>query len=169
MQISQSMEKAINLQINRELFSEYLYLSMAAWCYNESWNGFAHYFIEQAKEEHEHAMKLFDYVYERRGRVIVEAIDKPQEDFASIEEVFTLALEHEEQVTAWIHELVDLAIKENDHATRSYLNWFVDEQVEEEATADGILQEIKKIKGHINALIGLDKKLGQRGLEEEED
>ena len=121
MQISQSMEKAINLQINREVFSEYLYLSMAAWCYNENWNGFAHYFIEQAKEEHEHAMKLFHFVYERRGSVVIEAIDKPQEKFKDIEEVFSLALQHEEQVTAWIHELVDLAIKEKDHATNSFL------------------------------------------------
>lgn len=163
MQISKSMEKAINEQINRELFSEYLYLAMAAWCYSENWNGFGHFFEEQAKEERAHAMKFFHYLFERRGTALVGAIEKPQGQFKSVEETFELTLEHEQQVTAWIHGLMDLAIKENDHASVSFLKWFVDEQVEEEATADGILQQLKKVNGNINGLFALDHRLGERG------
>lgn len=163
MTISKTLQDAINEQINKELFSEYLYLSMAAYSFNQNLEGFGKWFMIQAKEEHSHAMKFFKYIYERRGSVVLKAIEKPEADFKSMEEVFEQTLKHEELVTKSIHNLADLAIKENDHASNSFLKWFIDEQVEEEANADQILQKLKMMKNNINGMIWLDKELGKRG------
>lgn len=165
MTISKTMQDAINDQINRELYSEYLYLAMAAYAYGENLEGFGHWFTVQAKEEHSHAMKFFKYIYERRGKVTLKAIEKPEADFKSMEDAFEKTLKHEEFVTKNIHNLMDIAIKESDHASVSFLKWYVDEQVEEESTADQILQKLKLLKSNVNGLVWLDKELGKRGGE----
>ena len=162
MKISSKVEKAINEQINKELYSAYLYLSMAAYCEDKNLPGFAHWLKKQAEEELGHAMKLFEYVVERRGRVVLDEIKKPPSEWNSIVELFEHVLEHEEKVTESIHSLLELAQEEKDHATVSMLKWFVDEQVEEEASADAILQKLRMIGDHRPALVTLDEKLSQR-------
>ena len=156
------MAKELNAQINKETFSAYYYFSMAAWAENENFGGVASFFKKQAQEELGHAMKIYGYVNERGNAVILEAIEKPKTDFASVEELFALALEHEKYVTSSINDLVSLAIKENDYATKTFLDWFVTEQVEEEASMDSILAKLKLAGKSGQALLMLDNVLGQR-------
>ena len=144
------------------LFSAYLYLSMAAHFEAASFTGMAIWMKKQAEEEVEHAMKFFDYANERGGRVRLDAIDKPQEKWGKPLEIFTAALEHEKEITKHIHDLVDLANKEGDHATRQFLDWFVEEQVEEEASASEIVEKLKMIGDNNGGLLHLDKHLGKR-------
>ncbi len=158
--LSKKMEKDLNAQINKEFYSEYLYLSMATFAESQGLPGIAGWFKKQAAEEHTHGMKIYNYIFERGGKVVLDQIDKPQTDFDSIKQLFELSLKHEEFVTASINKLVDLAIKESDHASRSFLNWFVDEQVEEEASINAILDRFKYIKEGM--IIFLDKELGSR-------
>lgn len=160
--ISKTQVKAINAQINRELFSEYLYLSMSAWFAKENLDGFANWMLVQAQEEHFHAMKFFNYVIERGGEVELLAIDKPDKEFKNPLSAFKAALEHEKFITKNINDLMDLAIKEKDHATRSFLQWYVDEQVEEESTADRIVNQLKMIGDQIQGIFMLDRELAQR-------
>ena len=160
--ISKSLNKAINNQINKELFSEYLYLSMSAWFAKENLDGFANWMLVQAQEEHFHAMKFFNYVIERGGEVELLAIEKPAKEFKNPLSAFKAALEHEEFITKSINELMDLAIKEKDHASRSFLQWYVDEQVEEEANADRIVNQLKMVGDHMQGIFMLDRELGQR-------
>lgn len=161
--LSQAMQTAINEQINKELYSAYLYLSMAAYCEDANLPGTAHWMRVQANEEMEHAMKFFGYVNERGGRVVLKAIDQPQVEFRGLLDVFERTLEHEQYVTSLIHDLYTLALEEKDYASQSFLQWFIDEQVEEEANATGIVETLKMIgdKGH--ALVMLDRQLGSRG------
>jgi ferritin len=160
--LGEKLEKQINDQINKELYSAYLYLAMAAQFEAENLPGFASWMKKQAEEEQEHAMKFFGYVNERGGRVVLEAIEKPATDFGTPVEVFTETLAHEQKVTALINSLYETALEEKDYASQSFLQWFIDEQVEEEDTASGILETLKMIgdKGH--ALIMFDHQLGQR-------
>ena len=160
--IPKKVEEAINKQINHELFSEYFYLSMAAYFESEGLSGFANFFRVQGEEERFHAMKFFDYLNERGGRVVLEAIKKPMTDFNSSVEVFDMAYKHEQLVTSLINDLMDISIKEKDFATMSLLNWFIDEQVEEEASMEKILNQLKMIDGKGNGLLMLDKELGAR-------
>ncbi len=160
--ISEKLQDRINLQINRELFSEYLYFSMAAWFASMNLPGFENFFVVQAQEEHFHTMKFYNYLNERGGRVILDKIEKPQVDFESAEEIFDLAYKHEQFVTKSINELMDLAIEENDHATRSMLNWYVDEQVEEENSMEAILGQLKFIGGKGHGMLMLDRELASR-------
>jgi ferritin len=160
--IPKTVEKAINNQINKELYSEYLYLSMATWFAAEGLEGFENFFIVQAQEERFHAMKFYNFVKERGGRVILKKLADPKTDFNSIEEVFQLALEHEIFISKSINELMDLAIEEKDHATKSFLNWFIDEQVEEEASMQAILDKLKLIGGKGQGILMLNSELGQR-------
>ncbi|HOH46475.1 MAG TPA: ferritin [Candidatus Cloacimonadota bacterium] len=160
--ISKSLNKAINNQINKELFSEYLYLSMSAWFAKENLDGFANWMLVQAQEEHFHAMKFFNYVIERGGEVELLAIEKPAKEFKNPLNAFKAALEHEGFITKSINELMDLAIKEKDHASRSFLQWYVDEQVEEEANADRIVNQLKMVGDHMQGIFMLDRELGQR-------
>lgn len=162
--ISKKLQDAINLQINRELFSEYLYLSMAAYLDSLGLQGFAHFFKIQVQEERFHALKFFDYMNERGGRVILDKIEQPQIDFDSPVEVFEMSYKHEQFVTKSINELMDIAISEKDHATKSFLNWFVDEQVEEEASMDNILNQLKMIGGKGQGMLMLDRELAQRAF-----
>lgn len=160
--LGKKLESKINEQIKHELYSAYLYLSMAAQFEAENLPGFASWMKKQASEEQEHAMKFFEYVNERGGRVVLEAIDKPDTNFGAPVEVFAAVLEHEQKVTALINGLYEIALEEKDYASQSFLTWFIDEQVEEEASAGGILETLKRIgdKGH--ALIMVDRSLAQR-------
>jgi ferritin len=141
--ISEKLQSALNDQINAEYFSSYLYLSMSAWFEAQDLPGFANWMRVQAKEEDFHVQKFFDYVVERGGRVVLETIDKPQTEWKSALEVFEEALAHEQHITSRIHDLVELAVEHKDRATQSFLQWFVDEQVEEEASAEAVLKSIK--------------------------
>ena len=160
--ISKKLQNAINKQINKELYSEYLYLSMAAYLESIGLEGFANFFKIQVQEERFHAMKFFDYVNERGGRVILEAIDRPQIEFKSPVEIFEIAYNHEQYVTKLINELMEVAIKENDHAAKSFLNWYIDEQVEEEASMNKILNQLKMIGGKGQGMLMLDRELAAR-------
>ena len=159
---SKSMEKELNKQINKEFYSEYLYLSMAAYAESVGLPGIGQWFKAQAMEEHSHGMKIYGFIYDMGGKVVLEAIEKPKADFSSIKELFELSLQHEQFVTSSIHKLVDLAIKEKDHATNSFLRWFVDEQVEEEASVNAILDKLNYMKDSGIAMIMLDRELGAR-------
>ena len=125
------MEKALNEQINAEFYSAYLYLSMSAYFEELDYPGFAQWMRIQSKEEQDHGAKIYDYVIARGNNVSLEAIDKPQEKWDSVEAIFVHVLEHEQLVTSLINDLVDLAISEKDHATNQFLQWYVAEQVEE--------------------------------------
>ena len=160
--LTDKMEKAINGQINAELYSAYLYLSMAAWFQERDLPGFASWMRIQVQEEQFHAMKMFDHVLERGGRTDLGAIDAPPGDWKSPLDVFKATLEHEQKVTGLINDLVYLARDERDNATEIFLQWFVKEQVEEEDTASGILGQLKLVEGSPQALFLMDRELGQR-------
>jgi ferritin len=160
--ISKKMEKALNHQINREIYSGYMYLAMASFAKDSALNGVANWFTVQLEEELSHARKLYDYVQQRNGKVVLEAIEAPPADFKSAEELFERTLEHEKKVTAMIHDLVSLAREEKDTATEIMLQWFVTEQIEEEANASEMLQRFKVFGQSGNALLAIDKELGSR-------
>ena len=167
--ISQKLQDAINYQINRELFSEYYYLSMASYFNSLSLSGFENFFLVQAQEERFHAMKLYNFLNERGGRVLLQALEAPKTEFASPLEVFELAYEHETVVSGLINDLMDLAIKENDHAVKNHVDWFVEEQVEEEDSMDTVLSKLKLINGEGHGLLILDSELAQRTFEPTEE
>ncbi|WP_423127469.1 ferritin [Gaoshiqia sp. Z1-71] len=156
--------KALNAQINAEIHSAYLYLSMSAWFEDKGLAGFANWMKVQYQEELTHAMKFFDYIHERNGRVILEPIAGVPTEFESIIEVFEKTLEHEQKVTALIDNLVDVAAAANDHATQSFLQWFVDEQVEEEKNVNGILDDLRLINGQGNGLFMMNRELASRSF-----
>lgn len=160
--LSKKMLGALNKQINAETYSAYLYLSMAAYTKSLGLDGFENWFRAQAQEELTHAMKFFDYVNERGGRVTLTAIDAPETSWKSPLAVFEATLKHEQHVTSLINKLVDLAVQESDHATANMLQWFVAEQVEEEATADGIRQKLALVGDRGNALYMIDRELASR-------
>ena len=160
--ISKKMEDALNEQVNAELYSAYMYLSMESYFKAQNLNGFANWMRVQTQEEVTHAMKIYEFINERGGRVILKAIEGPQTEWDSALAVFMAAYEHEQKVTGLINNLVDLAIKEKDHATNSFLQWFVNEQVEEEASADGIVQQLKMMENAPGGMFMLDRELGQR-------
>ncbi len=169
--LSERMENAINDQINAELFSSYLYLSMAAYFEDQNLPGSAGWMRVQAQEEVSHAMKFFDWIGERRGRVSLAAIDKPEYQWGSPLEAFEASFKHEQYITSRINDLMALAIEENDFATRNMLNWFVDEQVEEEATVDAVVHQLRMIGDSKHGLYMIDRELGGRqagGSEDEE-
>lgn len=160
--LGKAMQDAINEQINKELYSAYLYLSMAAYAESENLSGVAHWMRMQYQEEVMHALKFFDYVNERGGRVVLAAIDQPQVEFESPVDVFNITLEHERKVTGLINNLYALAVKENDYASQMMLQWFITEQVEEEANAGQILDTLKMVGDNSQALLMLDRELAQR-------
>ncbi len=160
--LNKKLEEALNEQINAELYSSYLYLSMCAYLQAEGFSGMANWMKIQAQEELSHANKLFDYVNERSGRVWLKAIDAVPTEFGGITEVFDEVRQHEAKVTSLINNLMDIAIKENDHATRSFLQWFVDEQVEEEASVQEICDSLKLINGNGHGLLMLDREMKSR-------
>ncbi len=159
---SKKMEKALNDQVNAELYSSYLYLSMAAHFKNIGLNGFARWMECQALEELTHAMKFYGFLGERGAEAVMQPIEGPPVTWKSPFAVFEEVHKHEVKVTGLIHNLVDLAIKEKDHATNNFLQWFVSEQVEEEASATEVLQKLKLIEGAQGGLFMLDQELAQR-------
>ena len=160
--IPEKLREALIDQINHEYFSSYLYLAMSADFSSKNLDGFASWMRIQAQEEAIHAMKIFDFLIERGEKIVLKAIEKPQETWETPLAAIEAALNHEKFITAKINDLVDLAIDTKDHSSFSFLQWFVDEQVEEEATADAILQKIKMIKDSSGALFYINKELGGR-------
>lgn len=160
--ISEKMEKAFNDQINKELFSEYLYLSMQAYFERMNLAGFTNWMTVQVQEEHAHAMGMYNYLHERGGKVELMAIDKPQTDWKSPLEVFKHVLEHEQYVTSRINALMDVAEEEKDRAALSFLDWYLKEQVEEESSVGNVLAKLELIGDDKHALLLLDKDLEAR-------
>lgn len=160
--MNQRIQNAFNEQLNAELFSSYLYLSMSASF--ESWNlgGMASWMRIQAQEELLHAMKFFDFINERGGRVLLDKIKEPKTEWRSPLDAFEDAYEHECKVTGMIHGLVDLSLDEKDHAANTFLQWFVTEQVEEEASTQEIRDKLKLANDNPVALFMIDQELGQR-------
>ncbi len=161
--LTKAMQDAINQQINAEISSAYLYLSMSAHCAATNRVGSAHWMRVQWQEELSHAMKLFDYINDRGGRAVLKSIAQPAMEFKSLLDVFQQVLDHERAVTGMIHRLYEAAVKENDYATQVLLQWFITEQVEEEKNATEIIEQLKMIGDQGAAVIMLDRHLGMRG------
>jgi ferritin len=156
------VEQGLNEQIHAEFFSFYLYLSVAAFFTKLHLDGFAHWMRIQAQEEFGHAMKLFDYLNERGGTVQLLALDAPQSEWSSPSAAVEAVLKHEQHISERINRLVDLSNSENDHATTVLLHWFVNEQVEEEATADTLYHQVKMVESNPHGLLMIDRELAGR-------
>lgn len=161
--ITKPMQDAINDQIHKELYSSYLYLSMAAYFEAQNLPGFAHWMRVQEAEERGHAMKFFDFLNERGGRVTLKAIDAPKSEWKSALEVAEEVAAHEAKVTASIYALYETALKEKDYPAQVMLQWFITEQVEEEKNAAEIVSSLKLIEAHGTAILMLDHRLAKRG------
>lgn len=160
--INEKMEKAFNEQINAEFYSEYLYLSMKAYFANLNLNGFVNWFTVQVQEEHAHGMGMFDYVIERGGKVELDTIAKPETSWESPLAAFEQVVRHEEYVTSRINALMDVADEVKDRAALTFLNWYLKEQVEEEASVGNVLATLKLIGDDKHALLMLDRELATR-------
>lgn len=160
--ISKKIQEAINEQINAELYSAYLYMSMSAYCAENTFSGFAHWLDVQAKEEYSHAMKFYNYLLDRGASINFKAIDAPKAKFNSMVELFEQVLNHEKHVTALINKLYELTLKEKDYATQIMLQWFIGEQVEEEASASEILEKLKMLGDRPGGILYLDKSMAKR-------
>ncbi len=160
--LNKKMEEMLSEQVQFEVFSSYLYLSMSAFCHSINLKGFGHWMRQQSHEEHHHAMKLFDYMIERGNWVSLSSVEKPSHRFKSVHDVMEKSLEHEQKVTVQIHKLYELAGQQKDYATQIMLQWFVNEQVEEEATVKAIIDKLKLIPEKSSAILYLDKELGKR-------
>jgi ferritin len=162
MKLGKKLEQAINDQIQAEIYSAYLYLAMSAYCEDISMPGYAHWLRVQSEEEIEHAMKFFHYVNERGGRVILQPIQQPEAEFDSPLDVAKQIYEHEQKVTSLINDLYALATEEKDYAAQVFLQWSIDEQVEEEDSATRLVEMFEMIQDSPNGLFMLDQKLGAR-------
>jgi ferritin len=162
MKIEKIMEDAVNAQMNEELFSEYLYMSMSGYFEGRNLKGFAHWMKKQAGEERTHAMKFYSYLFDRAGVADFAAMKKPQASWPTPLAAFEAAYAHEQYITAKIHALHDVAEKQNDKATAAMLQWFIKEQVEEEATALGIVEKLRMVGKSENGLLMLDHTMGKR-------
>lgn len=160
--IKESVLNLLNKQINEELYSSYLYLSMSAYFSSINLNGFAKWMRIQSQEENNHAMKIYDYVLQRDGKVTLTKIKDPKAVWKSPLDAFQDTLKHEQHISNCINDIVNLAIKEKDHATNQFFQWFVTEQVEEEANARAIVDKLKMIGDTKSGLFMLDRELGQR-------
>ena len=160
--ISESMEKALAKQLNDEFFSAYLYLAMSAYCSHREFSGAAHWFKTQYDEEHQHATRIYNYLIDQGVHVELKQIDRPENDFGSLLDVFKSSLIHEQKMTANLNELSDQALKEKDHATYNLLQWFVNEQVEEEATVSEIISKLKLVAEDGYGLLMIDNELSSR-------
>lgn len=161
--LSKAIQDAINGQINKESYSSYLYLAMSAYYSDSNLPGFASWMRIQSGEEYGHAMKLYEYIVERNGRVELEAIEKPHAKFKSPADVFRQVLEHEQKVTGMINKLYELAVKEKDYPTQIMLEWFITEQTEEERSARDILEQLKMVGDSPVSLMMIDRQLAARG------
>jgi ferritin len=165
--LSDTIQKAINVQINEEMHSAYIYLAMAAESDRLGLPGFCNWFKRQYQEELEHADRFFNYVLERGGEVHLTSIEGPKISDESPLSLFTKTLEHEQHITACIFKLKDLARAESDHATDNFLEWFVAEQVEEEASTSAVLDQLKLVDGNPSGLFLIDRELGVRQPDDE--
>lgn len=165
--LKEKVLKALNDQVNAEQYSALLYLSMSAWFEDKGLPGFANWMYVQYQEELTHANKIFKYIVERGGKVALKGIEPMPVEFESVMQVAEMTLEHEQHVTALINNILDISVEERDHATQSFLKWFVDEQVEEEANATEILDSLKLIEGKSNGLFMMDRELRQRTFVDE--
>jgi ferritin len=163
--LSKNMLTEMNDQIKHEMYSSYLYLSMSAHFEAQNLPGFARWMRVQAQEELEHALKFFDYMVDRGGKVTLQALAQPPAEYGTPQAIFEQVLEHEQFVTARINTLYALAVKESDFATQVFLNWFVTEQIEEEKNATGILETLKLIGDKSTAIYQIDRHVGKRGEE----
>ncbi len=162
MAIEKNIQDALNKQINREFFSSHLYLSMAAYFETLNMSGFANWLKIQSEEERGHAMKFFEHIVTRGGQVELYEIDKPEAKWASPLAVFKAVLDHEKIITRHVNDLVDLSLQAKDHATHNFLQFFVDEQVEEEASAEDVLYKLELVKESTGGMYMLDRELGKR-------
>ena len=160
--IKKEVLEVLNEQINAESYSAYMYLSMAAYFENMGLSGFANWMKVQYQEEAAHALKFFNYVTERGGKVVLKAIDQVPVEFSGIVDVYEKTLVHENHVSDLINNLMNVAVAANDHASQSFLKWFVDEQVEEESNVEKILATLKLINGQGNGIFMMDRELAQR-------
>lgn len=160
--LSKNISDEMNAQIQHEFASAYLYLAMSAQFEAENLPGFAHWMRVQAQEEIEHAMKFYNYIFDRLGNVVLQAIEQPPSHFGKPLEAFEKALEHEKKITGLINSIYASAEKENDYASKVFLNWFVEEQIEEEKNADVIVETLRLIGDSKNGIYMLDRELGKR-------
>lgn len=160
--LSEKLHAALNAQMNYEFYSAHAYLAMAAYCTDESYDGFANFFLVQSEEERFHAMKFYNYLSDMGYPATIEGFSNPGNDFASVLDAFEQALKHEKKVTRRIYELSDIALEEREHATMAFLKWFIDEQVEEEATFNTLIAKISRIKNDLSAVFMLDAELANR-------
>ena len=161
--LSEKMENALNGQLNAELYSAYLYLSMNAYFKSVNLDGFANWMYYQAQEEVTHGMKFYDFINSRGGRVKLAQIDAPETEWNSPLAVFEATLAHEQKVTGLINDLVELALEEHDHATNIFLQWFVSKQVEEEESVGGVLEQLRLMGEAKGGLFMIDRELAKRG------
>lgn len=166
MKLSAKVQAAMNEQMRREFVAYYLYLAMSAWFSRRNYPGFAAWMRAQAREEESHALKFFDYVDDRGGEVVLEAIDRPKADWKSVLAVFEAAKAHEARVSQGIHKLYELALVEKDYASQAMLQWFITEQVEEEKTSTQIVETLRIIKDSSSGLLMYDRELGGRNAAE---
>lgn len=160
--VSNKIEQLINEQITKEQYAAQYYLAMAAWFYDQDLDGIANYFRVQAKEELMHADKMFDYLNDVGGRIKLGTVEAPPQDFKDAQDIFEKALEHEKAVTKSIFNIYKVATDEGNYATCAFLQWFINEQVEEEASASQLVAKIKMVKDNNSALYLFDQELGQR-------
>ena len=160
--MNKTVVENLNKQLNRELYSSYLYLSMSAYCASQNLSGCAHWFRLQSQEEETHGMKIYDFILQRDGEVVLEGIQKPLGQFESIVDVFEKAYAHEKHVTQCLNDLAGVAMQEKDHATAIFLQWFITEQIEEEANVKGLLENLKLAGGSGQGLLMIDRELGGR-------
>lgn len=160
--LSENMQKELMTQLNHEFYSAYLYLSMSAYCNFLEFNGAANWMKMQYEEEQGHATRIYNYLVDQGVHVIIKGIDTPPSEFGSLLDVFTASLEHEQTMSARLNNLSDMALKEKDHATYNLLQWFVNEQVEEEATVGNIISRLKLVKDDGYGLLMIDTELGAR-------
>lgn len=160
--ISEQLLKELNEQMNYEFYSAQVYLAMGAYCAEENYDGFSNFFLVQAEEERYHAMKIFRYIDALGKRAIITGMDHPNNDYESVLQAFEQGYRHEQEVTRRFYHLSDLAYSEREHATIHFLKWFIDEQVEEEALFDGLIQKLRRIENDSNAFFMLDAELANR-------
>ncbi len=160
--LSDKLVIELNSQMNYEFYSAHAYLAMAAYCSAENLDGFANFFLVQAEEERFHAMKFYNFLNDVGARVTVEGFPPVNNDFNSVLDVFEKGLAHEKQVTSRIYKLSDIALDEREHATMTFLKWFIEEQVEEEALFDSLIQKLKRIDDDSNAFFMLEAELSKR-------
>jgi ferritin len=161
--IGPRMQEALNRHVQHETFSSHLYVAMSAWCEAKAWKGFARWLRAQADEEREHALKSLDYLLARGGEARLAAIEAPPSAWTSVNAVFDAVLDHERKVTAFVNDLHSVAVQEKDTAAQVFLQWFVAEQVEEEARVSEIVDRLAMVGDRPGAALYLDKEYGKRG------